>query len=226
MIARFLVLNYSSIKSLLSYNLFSSYRFQCVFILSLLCSSTFLNAKETPAIYQQCVVCHGINAEGNSALKVPALAGQSADYISRQLIKFSTGLRGSHEKDELGKQMVSISKTLNINKDVPALSTYLSKLPIAEVNNETKGNLMNGSRYYQGKCGACHGGQAQGNKTFKAPKLSNLDIEYLRLQMSNFVKGIRGYDPKDKLGRQMAMMAKMTSGKELDDILHYITQQQ
>ena len=66
---------------------------------------------------------------------------------------------------------------------------------------------------------------AEQNPAFKAPKLAGQNIDYLRRQMQNFVTGIRGSHPEDKLGRQMAMMAKTTSGKELEDILHYIAQQ-
>ena len=35
-----------------------------------------------------CVACHGAKAEGNSALQAPALAGQQADYLQRQLTQF------------------------------------------------------------------------------------------------------------------------------------------
>lgn len=182
-------------------------------------------ANEAPQTYSQCVVCHGDTGQGNAQLKSPALAGLSAEYITRQLIHFSSGVRGSHDKDALGQQMVAISKLLDLNKDVPALSAYIESLRAKEGSQETSGDLMNGSRYFQGKCGACHGGKAEGNPAFKAPKLAGQNIDYLRRQMNNFVSGVRGAHSKDKLGRQMAMMAKTTSGKELEDILHYISQQ-
>jgi cytochrome c oxidase subunit 2 len=41
--------------------------------------------------------------------------------------------------------------------------------------------------------------------------------------MNNFVQGIRGTHKEDKYGRQMAMMAKTTSGTELQDIIAYIS---
>ncbi len=43
--------------------------------------------------------------------------------------------------------------------------------------------------------------------------------------MQDFVAGKRGYDQQDKFGRQMAMMAGTTEGKELTDILFYISKQ-
>ena len=191
----------------------------------LLAFSSFSYSNEAPQVYGQCVACHGDKAQGNPQLKSPALAGLSAEYISRQLINFSSGVRGSHEKDALGQQMLAISKSLDLNKDVPALAAYIESLPVVSSAEDTSGDLMNGSRYYQGKCGACHSGKAEGNPAFKAPKLAGQNIDYLRRQMQNFVNGVRGTHAEDKLGRQMAMMAKTTSGKELEDILHYISQQ-
>ena len=185
-----------------------------------------LKAESIPGTFSQCVACHGEQAQGNERLNSPSLAGQSASYLTRQLANFSTGVRGSHQKDILGKQMLAISKQLNKNTDVPALAAYLSKLPSAKLSQNTSGDMKNGSRYYQAKCGACHGGNAQGNPAFKAPKLSGQNVDYLSRQMQNFVNSIRGTHADDKLGRQMAMMAKITSGKELDDIFHYIASQE
>jgi cytochrome c553 len=183
------------------------------------------NASDTVQMYAQCATCHGDKGQGNALLKSPALAGQSAEYIARQLTNFSSGVRGSHEQDSLGKPMVAISQSLDKNKDVAVLSNYIESLPVVGLSQETSGDLKNGSRYYQAKCGACHSGNAQGNSSFNAPKLAGQRVDYLRRQMQNFVNGIRGNHPDDKLGRQMAMMAKTTSGKELEDILHYIAQQ-
>ncbi len=192
-------------------------------LFSLISFSSYCN--EVPPSFSQCIACHGDKAQGNTQLKAPALAGLSAEYITRQLLNFSSELRGAHNKDVFGQQMLAISKLLDKKKDVPALAAYLESLAPIDNLQTTSGDLKNGSRYYQGKCGACHGGQAQGNPAFKAPKLSGQDVDYLRLQMQNFVAGIRGNHPDDKLGRQMAMMAKTTAGKELEDILHYIAQQ-
>ena len=178
------------------------------------------------ALYQQCAACHGQNAEGNEALNSPALAGQFDWYIARQISNFAGDIRGSHEKDTFGMQMLAMAKPLDPNKDVPLLTAYIQSLPTANTPFNEVGNMHNGSRYYQGKCGACHGGTGQGNKSLTAPKLTGLRKAYLARQMSNFSNGIRGYKKEDKLGRQMAMMAKTTSGQELDDIIFYILSQE
>lgn len=196
-------------------------------LLSAICYGFIFSSQATsfPDSYQQCVACHGEKGEGNIVLNAPMLAGQSQEYLSRQLQHFKSGIRGSHEKDLLGKQMSMVMQQLDINKDVPALTQYLSAQPPVNAINKTSGDLKNGSRYYQAKCGACHGGKAEGNPAFKAPKLAGLDSDYLQRQMANFVNGVRGFDAKDKYGRQMAMMARTSSGDELRDIIHFIANQ-
>jgi len=184
------------------------------------------SANSSQELYQQCVACHGVKGEGNATLNAPAIAGQFDWYLSRQIKNFKQGLRGSHPDDVYGKQMLAIVSLLDTEKDLASLSAYIQSLPAVASNSTAKGDLKNGNSYYQGKCGACHGGQGQGNVSLQAPKLAGIDTAYLKRQMENFSKGIRGSHEQDKLGRQMAMMAKTTSGKELDDILYYISQQQ
>ena len=178
--------------------------------------------------FKQCIVCHGESGQGNKALKSPALAGQSDWYIARQLENFNKKHRGTHSKDVAGQQMAAIVSPVDFSNKINSLSKYISTLPTYKENSPTaksisKETLKNGSRYYQGKCGACHGATAQGNKLFNAPKLNTLSEAYLLKQMNNFVQGIRGTHKEDKYGRQMAMMAKTTSGTELQDIIAYIS---
>jgi len=175
-------------------------------------------------IYKTCAACHGSVAEGNESLNAPALAGQFDWYLTKQINNLKSGIRGSHKDDTLAKQMAPFLAQLTAT-DIQNLSSYLTKLESPKVTASAAGDMKNGFRYYQGKCGACHGNNAEGNKSFKAPKLAGLSVSYLKRQMNNFVNGVRGNHKDDKLGRQMAMMARMTSGQELDDILLYIESQ-
>jgi len=188
-------------------------------------TSANTNQKSTPSSFNTCVACHGPNGEGNSTLNAPAIAGQSESYLLRQLTHFKKGIRGAHQGDIHGATMRASIQTLNLDNDIPMLAGYIAKLPAPELSQELTGDLKNGSRYYQAKCGACHGGQAQGNEAFKAPRLSGQSTEYLQRQMQNFVKGIRGSHSEDKLGRQMAMMAKTVTEAELKDIIYFISLQ-
>jgi len=203
--------------------------FVCVLYLDI---NNFVYADEItqanfPNSFQKCIVCHGKNAQGNNTLKSPVLAGQYDWYLQRQLNNFTNGLRGKHPQDNGGQQMAAIAKTLS-SAEISLLSDYLSKLPIMKDENfnvESTGDFKNGSRYYQAKCGACHGGKAQGNKSFNAPKLANQTFQYLAQQMENFQQGKRGTEKADKFDRQMAMMSKTVQPKQLNDILFYISKQ-
>lgn len=199
-------------------------------MVSIICSLGFVTqvaalADEGEKLYATCAACHGQQGEGNPALNAPVLAGQYNWYLKRQLQHFADGTRGSHVEDTLGKSMQVFAKQISEPAQSDALNTYISSLPPQSSKASLSGDLKNGSRYYQAKCGACHGGKAQGNVAFNAPKLAGQDPQYLQRQMQNFINSIRGTHAQDKFGRQMAMMAKIISEKELSDVLYFITEQ-
>lgn len=219
------------------------------FFLTYILSSQVTHARQIDKLSQKsqqvllvCQGCHGENLSGQAKLNTPALAGQSLNYLNRQMTKFQQGLRGRNEKDSTGQQMAEIAITLNNSDSLLEINQYISKLPFrAEtmaITDQAKRNippdnveknlaikamqLRQGSNYYQGKCGACHGGSAEGNEKMFAPRLNNLSTTYLLKQMKNFSDGIRGDHTDDKYGRQMAMMAKTSTGQELSNIILFI----
>lgn len=177
--------------------------------------------------YANCAVCHGNSGEGNAALGAPVLAGQNEAYLVRQLKNFRAGLRGAHASDVKGMQMRGMAATLADDAAVGDVAGYLAGLPQQAQNAETDGaDMRNGENQYNGACGACHGGQAQGNVGLRSPRLAGLDAAYLKLQYHNFAAGIRGSHPDDRLGQQMKMMATMLpSEKDLDDVVAFIVSQ-
>jgi cytochrome c oxidase subunit 2 len=145
-------------------------------------------------------------------------------YLQRQLLNFRTGVRGAHKDDTYGAQMRAGSQaTLPDEKAIAAVTAYIAALPRTSVKPAGKFDARNGNNLYQGKCGACHGGQAEGNEALSAPRLAGLDAAYLKRQHRNFVKGLRGAQPRDRYGKQMALMAAtLASEHELDDVIGYI----
>jgi cytochrome c553 len=177
------------------------------------------------AKYQPCAACHGDVAQGNAELGAPALAGQEAVYLQRQLQHFKSGVRGADPRDMRGAQMKAMSATLT-DDDILLLTEYLAALPQAIPVSSAMGDLKNGNNYFQATCGACHGGQAQGNPGLNAPALAMLDAAYLKTQYQNFRLGIRGAHPDDTYGRQMKMMStSLPSDKDLDDVIAFIHSQ-
>lgn len=72
-------------------------------------------------------------------------------------------------------------------------------------------------------CKACHGEKGEGNKLLNAPALANQDAWYIERQLHNFKNGIRGADPSDINGTQMAIMAKtLGSDAAVKAVVKYI----
>ena len=177
---------------------------------------------DAEAKYQTCAACHGAMGEGNAALQAPALAGQGAAYLERQLQHFKTGVRGGDPEDTQGAQMKAMAATL-ADEDIPVVAAYLAGLPVPPVPAPAQGDLRNGNNYYQSKCGACHGGKAEGNPGLNTPGLAWLDATYMKRQYLNFQQGLRGTDPQDRYGRQMKMMStSLPNDKDLDDVIAFI----
>jgi cytochrome c553 len=196
-----------------------------------LLASVFLFAAATAAsaatpqqLYAACATCHGSRGEGSPALGAPAIAGQQVAYLTRQLQGFRTGVRGTHTADAYGAQMrAASSTTLRDDASLMMLVKHVASLPPTTVKPTTKFDARNGNNLYQGKCGACHGGRAEGNTLLAAPRLAGLDAAYLVRQLKNFREGVRGAHPQDKYGRQMAQMASMlVADRDIADVVGYI----
>lgn len=173
-------------------------------------------------LYQSCAACHGNKGQGQPAMQTPAIAGLSAEYITRQLTYFKTKIRGSQD-DPFAAQMLASSQLLTTDEDVKAVADYLASLPVPTLGSELDGNIKRGQNLYNGSCGACHGASGEGNDSLHAPRLANQSVVYLTRQLNAFKSGQRGTDPADKYGRQMAMMAASVNiERDLADILSYL----
>lgn len=183
-------------------------------------------AADGEKLFAPCAACHGAKGEGNATLNAPAIAGQDAVYIERQLRNFRNRRRGADKSDALGAQMLAAATALADDAAVAKIASYVAILPKTVNASPARGNLHNGNNLYQGKCGACHGGTAEGNPALKSPRLAGLDAPYIKRQFAHFRDGVRGTDPQDTPGRQMAMMAKtLPTDRDLDDIIAFIHQQ-
>ncbi len=194
--------------------------FSCLFF-----PFTQAQAAETPASAQSCVACHGSKAEGNQALKAPALAAQDAWYIENQLLAFQQGWRGTAEGDSSGASMMAISKSINTN-EIKVLASFFNTLSQVSPALTLKGDALKGGQYYETLCGSCHGPAGKGNPSLNSPKLAGLNDWYIVEQIQKFQKGQRGYEKEDRLGRQMRMMASIVPDEQaLKDIAVFLSQQ-
>lgn len=196
----------------------------CIVVL-LICSATSF-AADGAKLFAPCIACHGNKGEGNPALNAPAIGGQDAAYLERQLRNYRTDRRGTHKADTIGAQMRALATALADDAAVVNVAKYIATLPKSVIAKPAAGDLHKGNNLYQGKCGSCHGTKAEGNVALNSPRLAGLDAAYIKRQVAHFRDGVRGTHPKDIPGRQMAMMSKtLSTERELDDVIAFIHQQ-
>lgn len=84
------------------------------------------------------------------------------------------------------------------------------------------GDPVRGKTLYA-TCGACHGMNAEGMEALNAPKLAGQEEWYTIRQLQNFKSGVRGGNPKDTYGMQMAPMAQILPDEQaMADVAAYI----
>jgi cytochrome c oxidase subunit II len=84
------------------------------------------------------------------------------------------------------------------------------------------GDAARGKTLYA-TCGACHGANGEGLEALNAPKLAGQEEWYVVRQLQNFKNGIRGNNPRDTYGMQMAPMAQtLVDDQSMQDVAAYI----
>ncbi|OUR63077.1 cytochrome c4 [Colwellia sp. 39_35_sub15_T18] len=70
-----------------------------------------------------CVACHGVNGKGMAQAGFPALAGQNAAYLNKQIASFRDGSRGNDRNDMMRNIAIKLS-----DNDIDELVKYMSSL--------------------------------------------------------------------------------------------------
>ena len=84
------------------------------------------------------------------------------------------------------------------------------------------GDAAVGAAQY-GVCATCHGAQGEGNPLMNAPKLAGQSAWYLKRQIMNYKRGLRGSDPADNFGQQMiGMVATLANEQAVDNVVAHI----
>ena len=168
-----------------------------------------------------CAACHG--ADGNSAIAVnPSLAGQGAEYISRQLEHFKSGVRPN-------PIMQPMAASLSPD-DMAALGAfYAQQKPKAGTAKDPKLVALGQTIFRAGDaatgvpaCAACHSPTGVGiPKNF--PRLAGQHADYTFAQLKAFATGGRGADAaaKDTDGRIMVTIAQRMSDAQMKAVADY-----
>lgn len=165
-----------------------------------------------------CAACHG--EKGNSMNPAwPKLAGQHADYISKQLADFKAG-KSRMEPLMMG-QVANLSQ-----QDMDDIGAYFAKQKTAPGGADEK-LAVAGAKLYRGgdkrkgiaACIACHGPTGAGNPAAKFPKLSGQHAAYVEKAMKDFRSASRSNDAN----KMMQIVAEKMSDKDIKAVASYIS---
>jgi len=174
------------------------------------------------SLYAGCIACHGASAEGNEAMNAPRLAGLGKWYIARQLGYFKQQVRGGANDDVYSQQMAAMSVLLPDDDAIELVSGYIASLNSENQVRSTSDGHESGRELYQ-TCSSCHGKNAEGNFATNAPRLAGQQSTYLKRQIQNYQKGLRGQHLRDLYGSQMMMMSRVLQDEQaIDDVVNYI----
>jgi len=162
-----------------------------------------------------CIACHGL--DGNSFNpEWPSLAGQSADYIAKQLRDFKEGRRKS-------EQMAPMAMPLS-DEDIEDISAFFASQKLAD--GETKAEYVAlGSKIYTGgtngvmACTGCHGPKGAGLVAAGFPQVAGQKIQYVINQLNNFKSGARNNDASG----MMTSVAAAMNDEQIVAVANYLS---
>src|SRR3954468_6158078 len=172
-----------------------------------------------PPAANQCAGCHGAQGEGNSASGFPRIAGQSQNYLAKQLADYASARRRNPMMEPIAKGLSAA--------DRETVSAYYSKLDTSVQASTTQTNASasgrarelaitgDGRRRVQA-CNNCHGPEGIGEPPL-FPYLSGLDAKYLETALKEWRSGARDNDPS----KQMPMIAKALAEEDIPTLAHY-----
>mgnify|MGYP003579611439 CR=1 FL=1 len=160
---------------------------------------------------QQCSMCHG--AQGLSETNAPNLAGQYPEVVSKQLLDFKRGDRGS-------SVMQALAGNLS-DRDIADIAAYYDSLPKARTaparyDEESSPALVRVGAPMRNiaPCISCHGGI---DHKLGAPWLEGMPKEYLLVQLRDYRSGARHNDSHG----QMRNMARAMTDAEIERVADF-----
>jgi cytochrome c553 len=178
-----------------------------------------LLAAAANAAVPPCEACHGAHGEGMAAAQVPRIAGQSADYLQKQLDDYAQGTRDS-------PVMGNFARLLSEQQRTDLAARYASmRTPLAvQTIHLNSRQLARGHQLaYQGDetrhvqaCNGCHGPDGIGVAQ-AAPYLAGQSAEYLASALAAFRQRTR----KNDAGQVMRSVAERLDDADIAAVSNY-----
>lgn len=172
-----------------------------------------------------CGGCHGFDGNSDDA-SFPRLAGQYADYITKQLTDFKLGHRAN---DEIMGGMAELAGTEQDAKDIGAYySQQKMRGMLTKPRNEVvaqgekifrEGNAQTGVY----GCINCHGERGKGKSASVStfPVIGGQHRDYLVKQLKEFRAGVRENDPAGMMGE----VTMNLTDEEINAVAEYLSRQ-
>ena len=163
-----------------------------------------------------CAACH--NPDGNSTNpQYPKLAGQSADYLTKQLMEFKSGARANPIMlgmvAPLSPQDMEDLAAFYASQQIVRGAADPALAPVGEAIFRG-GNLNSGVS----ACMACHGATGAGNPAAKFPALAGQQAAYVEAQL----KAFRAMERANDAGQMMRAIAAKMTDPEIKAVSSYI----
>ena len=154
-----------------------------------------------------CAHCHG--TDGNStASAYPSLAGQTREYLYRQIKAFKEGQRKN--------EMMSPAAVVLSDQDMLDLAEYFSGQTLARSTAKTDAAIVEQGKKIaaQAQCVACHQPNFKGLNEY--PRVSRQKYPYIVKQLKDFRDGARVSDV-------MGPTVKDLSDEQIEALAQYLT---
>jgi cytochrome c553 len=166
-----------------------------------------------------CEACHGAHGEGMPAAHVPRIAGQSADYLQKQLDDYADGTRDNPIMRNFAKALSEQQRVKFAARYAAMSAPYLAQARPLDAVHLARGHQL----AYQGDeakrvqaCNGCHGPDGVG-VPHAAPYLAGQSAEFLASALKSFQDGTR----KNDAGHLMRSVAERLDDADITAVTGY-----
>lgn len=179
------------------------------FALALIVSMLTIPGSAIAVKSDMCANCHGIDGNASSSV-YPSLAGQTREYLYRQLKDFKEGRRKN--------SMMSTAVTILTDQDMHELADYYAGEILTRRSFKPDPELVEKGKKIasEANCAACHQPNYGGLKEF--PRLTRQSRLYIVSQLKAFRDGERTND-----NGVMAPGVKNLTDAQIEALSHYLS---
>ncbi len=163
-------------------------------------------------LFELCAGCHGRDGDGASDGRVPAIAGQIASVLVKQLVDFR------HDSRHSIRVQGFISHHQLSAQDLADVAAYVRSLPPRRPAPLQEGpQTAQGAALFAAVCAKCHGAQGEGDSGTRVPRLAGQHSQYLAEQLRDAAMGNR-----PGMERDHSRLLAQLSGEDIDALSGYL----